>query len=131
MAHQEALRLSAFPAWTEINNVIFNGVQVLPMPSGKGLGLVACEPVTEESEPLMIIPQDLLLSLENVWIFAKSDRHLREALEAVGDYSKVSSRPTSSYWNYRLTLSWPGLDSERGNPYILNTPENTQFMCRK
>ena len=82
--------LSYLPTWAELNRVRFNGVAVSTMSNGKGSGLVATAEISEPDEILMTIPQALILSLENVWIFAKSDRHLREVLEAVGEYSRVA-----------------------------------------
>lgn len=94
--HSENSPISTLPIWAELNNVVFNGVRVSPMSNGKGFGLVACTQFSNGGELLMTVPKDLVLSLENIWIFAKSDAHLREALEAVGEYSRVSSLPASS-----------------------------------
>lgn len=66
------------------------------MSDGKGLGLVACSQISNGGERLITVPKDLILSLENVWVFAKSDRHLREVLEAVGEYSRVPSLSAST-----------------------------------
>ncbi|KAL8799398.1 MAG: hypothetical protein Q9182_005916 [Xanthomendoza sp. 2 TL-2023] len=55
---------------------------------GRGLGLIATKHTSDDKTPLATVPAHLVLCLENVWIHAKSDRHLQEALEAVGDYSR-------------------------------------------
>ena len=84
---REHLPIDRLAIWSRLNNVDFNGIEALRL-NGKGTGLVA----TWESDNgaiLMNVPRDLVLSLENVWIYAKSDRHLLQVLEAVGEYSRV------------------------------------------
>lgn len=49
--------------------------------------MIATNHTSDDETPLMTVPAHLVLSLENVWIYAKSDRYLKEVLEAVGDYS--------------------------------------------
>jgi hypothetical protein len=40
-------------------------------------------------EPLLVVPKDLIISRENIELLAKADRHLRELLEALGDFGRV------------------------------------------
>ena len=87
--NQEQLPIDQLGIWAELNHVDFNGVKACSVAEDKGTGLVA----TWESQDravLLSVPQDLVLSLENVWIYAKSDQHLLQVLEAVGDYSRVN-----------------------------------------
>ena len=81
---------SALDAWAIFNGVESWGITTRNLKSNKGLGIVATASCTTEEEVLMRVPQALVLSLENVWIYAKSDRHLQEILEAVGDYSRAA-----------------------------------------
>ena len=86
---QEVLPIDQLTIWAKLNNVDFNGVQARNVAECRGSGLVA----TWESQGgdlLLRVPQDLILSLENVWIYAKSDHHLLQILEAVGEYSRVN-----------------------------------------
>lgn len=83
------LPIEALSAWAELNNVEFNGVKISSLPADKGSGVVATADHGEESAILMRIPQELVLSLENVWMYAKSNQHLREVLEATGEYARV------------------------------------------
>lgn len=85
----EKLPVSAIPAWVKLNGVSFNGVTISQLTGDRGLGVVGDEGNSERTRPLMLVPADLILSVQNVFIFAKSDQHLREILEAVGDYSRV------------------------------------------
>lgn len=82
--------LGYLPAWADLNGVRFDGVAVSGMPNQKGTGLIATTELCQPDAVLIMVPQALILSLENVWIFAKSDRHLREVLEALGEYSRVA-----------------------------------------
>jgi hypothetical protein len=98
---REYLPIEALPAWAKLNGISFNGVAFERFRSedgtDKGSGVVATEekyngdPESEEStaEMLITVPLDMVLSLGLVQNYAKSDRYLREVLEAVGDYGKV------------------------------------------
>jgi hypothetical protein len=83
--------INYLPAWADLNDVQFNGISVSSMPDDRGTCIIATAELSTPDEILMTVPQGLILSLENVWIYAKSDRHLREVLEAVGEYSRVAS----------------------------------------
>lgn len=93
---QASSPLRYLPTWADLNGVRFNGVAVSRMPNGKGTGLIATTELSKPDAVLMTVPQALILSLENVWLFAKSDRHLREVLEAVGGYSRVACPSAAS-----------------------------------
>lgn len=43
----------------------------------------------EEATSLIKVPSDMILSLEGVMDYAKSDRYLKEVLEVVGDFGRV------------------------------------------
>ena len=86
---RETLPIDHLAVWAQLNGVEYNGVKVSTLPESRGSGLVATRSKSEEDALLLTVPQDLVLSLENVWIYAKSDRHLHQILEAVGEYSKV------------------------------------------
>ena len=86
---REVLPVQALPMWAKLNGVDFNGVEVTPLPGSRGSGLVTRAQRNDRSPILITVPTDLVLSLENVWISAKSDEHLKEVLEAVGEYARV------------------------------------------
>lgn len=85
--HRQTLSLDALSAWAQVNHVEFNGISAHAIPS-RGTGLAATASIAEKT-PLMLVPKDLILSLDNVWIHAKADRHLRQVLEAMGEYARV------------------------------------------
>ncbi len=87
---RETLSIDQLAAWTRLNNVGLNGVKVINLQGSRGSGLVTTVVRSAENPLLMTVPNDLVLSLENVWVYAKSDRHLHQVLEATGDYSRVS-----------------------------------------
>lgn len=72
--------------WTELNNVELNGVAIAE--GVHGSGIFATKDL-DEKQTLMTVPQELVLSLENVWVCAKSDSHLLQILENLGDFSRV------------------------------------------
>lgn len=78
----------ALDSWASFNGVLMRGVTVKPVPS-KGLAVIACSSIDENAEPLMTVPRELVLSIENIVLLSKADRDLREVLEALGDFGKV------------------------------------------
>lgn len=102
--HSESLPISALSAWIKLNNIVLNGVTVSNIQDEKGLGVISYDGNLDDGTPLMIVPHGMILSLENVWVFAKSDQHLREVLEAAGQYSRVFC-PSAS-WEAIALLSY-------------------------
>lgn len=100
------LPLGSLPAWIKLNGIESNGVTFQQLGSSesgadKGNALVAIEnKFSSESdvspEILLRVPSDLVLSLETVHDYSKSDHHLREVLEAVGDFGRVGSKSLKS-----------------------------------
>ena len=88
---RELLPIDILPVWSKLNNVDLNGVEVSPLKHMKGSGVIATRELSEEDAILMTVPRELLLSHENVWMYAKADRHLQDLLEAVGEYSRVQN----------------------------------------
>ena len=87
--HRRTIGREAFSTWASFNDVHFEGLTIAELPC-KNYGLIATAERKGTESLLMTVPKDLILSLENVWILAKADKHLREVLEAVGDYARVS-----------------------------------------
>jgi len=72
--------------------VVLDEVSVGPLPGleHRGSTVIAKRNMTGGDEnPLMVVPRDLVLSLENVQDHAKSDKHLRAVLDALGDHGRV------------------------------------------
>ena len=96
---REYLPLGSLPAWLRLNGIDTNGVAFERLGSSesgadKGNALVATENKSSSDsdavpEVLFRIPGDLVLSLETVHDYSKSDQDLREVLEAVGDFGRV------------------------------------------
>lgn len=88
--HRETLPFDQLAAWSRLNNVELNGVKFTALQGSRGSGLIATAGRSTHNPLLITVPNNLVLSLENVWVYAKSDKHLRQVLEATGDYSRVS-----------------------------------------
>lgn len=86
--------ITALPRWAAFHGVKFNGVKVGPL-SGydyRGSTVIADRKLEAgKVEPLLVVPKDLIISLSNIDLLARSDRHLREVLDAVGDFGRVRS----------------------------------------
>ena len=93
------LPLETLPAWQHLNGVELSGVAFRKFGfdehgADKGSGIVATDTKSSSEndakpEILLQIPGDLVLSLETVQGYAKSDRDLRDVLEAMGDFGRV------------------------------------------
>ena len=82
--------IEGLPALVALNGLVFSeGIKIGTLPGNKGSGVVTDTDRDETDALLIKVPPELVLSLENVWIYAKADKHLREVLEAVGAYSRV------------------------------------------
>ena len=87
--HRDTLPVGNLATWARLNNVEFTGVEVSSVPDSRGSRVLATTDCLQEDAVLMRIPQELILCLDNVWIYAKSDRHLTRVLEAAGDFTRV------------------------------------------
>ena len=104
----ESLSTDALPAWARLNGVSPFGVAFRRLQADdgtdKGCAVVATEeksrdPESNDDHPeiLLSVPSDMVLSLESVGNYAKSDRYLRDVLEAVGDFGRVCINTNSLY----------------------------------
>lgn len=78
--------------WADLNDVQRNGISIHSAEDGKGKRIVMSfkpDP-SQQEKPLVTVPQHLILSLETVWLYAKSDRQLDEVLNAVGDFARTA-----------------------------------------
>ncbi|KAL8915047.1 MAG: hypothetical protein Q9171_000487 [Xanthocarpia ochracea] len=88
---REYLSSDYLEKWADLNNVQRHGVNVHNTDDDKGDGIFAGRSYPSSSaKPIVIVPPHLVLSLETLWIYAKSDRRLEEIFEAVGDYSRTA-----------------------------------------
>lgn len=98
---REYLPLEALPAWVILNGITLDSISFRRFKSesdgaDKGAAVVAsAERSSNEAGnsdgalTLIRVPWDMILSLDGVGTYAKSDWHLREVLEAVNDFGKV------------------------------------------
>lgn len=99
---REYLPLESLPAWLKLNGIVTNGITFGKLGSteedtDKGNAIVATrDQASADSDAppavLLQVPRDLVLSLDAVHDYAKSDQSLREALEAVGEFGRVRTR---------------------------------------
>jgi hypothetical protein len=84
--------VEALPAWAEFNGVTFNSIKIGPLPGFeyRGSTVIAERHLAAgNEEPLMVVPKELILSRQNIDLFAKSDQHLKQVLNALGDFGRV------------------------------------------
>ncbi|PWY94770.1 SET domain-containing protein [Aspergillus sclerotioniger CBS 115572] len=113
-----------FP-WTKLNGIAVKGIAFRKLRADdgtdKGSAIVATEEqsvqeprsVDSQPEPLLRVPSDLVLSQSFVDNYAKSDRQLREVLEAVGDFGRTARGDILIFLLVQLTHSSPDYAHER------------------
>ena len=92
------LPIEQLQAWAILNGVRFNGTTVRAdddsNDDSKGAGLFAVADIENDHDQdgtVLHVPHDLVLSKELVGDYARSDLHLREVLEAVGEFGRVGA----------------------------------------
>jgi hypothetical protein len=84
--------IDTLPTWATFHGVSFNGIKVGPLPGfeDRGSTVIADRELQGGNvEPLLVVPNELIISRQNVELLAKSDRHLRELLDATEDFGRV------------------------------------------
>ena len=87
--HWDSWAIDALPSWSALNNVELNGTAISILQADRGSGIVATKDTTMKDSVLMTVPRELVLSVETIWEFAKSDQDLNSILHAVGDFGQV------------------------------------------
>ncbi|MCJ1311775.1 hypothetical protein MMC25_005448 [Agyrium rufum] len=105
---------SAATSWAKLYNVDLNGVELAQMPGDRGCGLLTSSGFTKEEPVLMTVPRNLLLSLNYVWECAKSDSHLHELLQAMGDYARTSRGAILLFLLVQIAVASPDMETKIG-----------------
>ncbi|EFW21028.1 hypothetical protein D8B26_002704 [Coccidioides posadasii str. Silveira] len=134
---RQFLPIDALSAWTKLNGVSFEGVEVRRLHTEDGIGKGSAVFATRsrvakdfvpgqnqgaaEPEILMSIPADLVLSLNLVDTYAKSDMDLREVLDAMGEFGRSARGAILIYLLLALThLSHDSSNESKGQVGLCN-----------
>ena len=98
------LSIEQLTPWAALNDVRVQGIELCENIVGddgisKGGGILATQKL-EHDEVLLSIPSDLILSKENVFQYAKMDKHFRELLDAMHDFGQVRELQVSFTCTY-------------------------------
>ncbi|GAB1193592.1 hypothetical protein APSETT444_002813 [Aspergillus pseudonomiae] len=117
---REYLPIETLSAWTRLNGISVDGVTFRKLRTEEGIdkgcaivatgekGNQSSETGESDAEALLRVPSDLILSLRLVENHAKSDRYLREVLDAVGDFGRITySSPDFADEHHRIGVSNP------------------------
>ena len=116
------LPIQLLPAWIALNGIQLNGVEIRDLGS-KGRGLVATKKAKEEGICFVNVPSSMVLSKDTIWEYAKSDKHLREVLEASGDFAKVRIE-----FPLRMPLSFTyEVDTSRSHSHFSSHPNSHEL----
>ncbi|KAL6708561.1 hypothetical protein ACN47E_002542 [Coniothyrium glycines] len=102
--------IDTLPRWAAFHGVTFNGINIGPLPGFENRGSTVIADHTLEggiAEPLIVVPKELILSRENIDLFAKSDRHLQNLLDALGDFGRTTRGAILTFLLFQATLCCP------------------------
>lgn len=102
--------IDALPRWAEFNGVKFNNIRVGPIPGLEhhGSTVIANRDLNGgQEDPVMFVPKELIVSRQNIELFAKSDQHLREVLQAVGDFGRTTRGAVLIFLLVQVTIACP------------------------
>ena len=68
-------------------------VSISALSLDRGCGVSALKDLDDNQPVLVTVPHDLVISIENVHIYAKADKHLQDVLDAAGNFSMVQLLP--------------------------------------
>ncbi|OJJ80867.1 SET domain-containing protein [Aspergillus glaucus CBS 516.65] len=130
---REYLSIESLPVWARLNGVSVSGIAFKRLQSDgtdKGSAIIAEGKQDSSSKDVLLqIPSDLILSLEAVDTYAKSDRYLREVLEAVGGFGKTARGAILIFLLIQLSYSSPDFANESQRIGLSNPwTEYVKFM---
>ncbi|KAH5102908.1 hypothetical protein HBI46_078770 [Parastagonospora nodorum] len=102
--------IESLPRWATFHGVNFNHVKIGPLPGfeERGSTVIASRELQGGSvEPLLIVPKDLIISRANIELFARADRHLREVLEAIGEFGRTTRGAVLTFLLVQATICCP------------------------
>ncbi|KAL1297460.1 hypothetical protein AAFC00_004987 [Neodothiora populina] len=109
--------VDALPVWAAFNGVSFNNIKIAPIPGleDRGSTVVAQRQLTGGSEPpLMVVPQDLILSLERIREHAKADGDFRAVLEGLEDFGRTARGAILSFLLMQSFTVCSSMEPRRG-----------------
>ncbi|KAG9198145.1 hypothetical protein G6514_010471 [Epicoccum nigrum] len=104
--------IGALPTWATFHGVSFNGIKIGPLPGfeERGSTIIADRELEGgKVEPLLVVPKELIISQQNIELLAKSDRHLREVLEATGDFGRTTRGAVLIFLLMQATICCPDI----------------------
>ncbi|KAF2029249.1 SET domain-containing protein [Setomelanomma holmii] len=123
--------IDVLPKWAVFHGVKFNSIRIGPLPGFEERGSTVIadqELVGGKVEVLLRVPKDLIISRANIDLFAKSDRHLREVLAALGEFGRTTRGAILIFLLMQATHCCSDIDKDIGvlNPlteYIKFLPD--------
>ncbi|KAF4168982.1 hypothetical protein CNMCM6936_000393 [Aspergillus lentulus] len=130
------LPIEAMSSWAKLNGISLEGIafQKLHGEEGtdKGSAIVAtAEKIDKEAEAdtLLTVPSELALTFEYVHNHAKIDRHLRDVLDAVGDFGRTARGAVLIFLVVQITHASPDFANQRQKIGVSNPwTEYIRFM---
>ncbi|KAE8153869.1 SET domain-containing protein [Aspergillus avenaceus] len=136
------LPTETLPSWAKLNGISVDGINFRKLRTedgiDKGCAIVATEDRSNEqlsgteeanTEVLLRVPSDMVLSLQMVENHAKSDRYLREVLDAVGDFGRTARGAILIFLILQITYSTPDFANEHHRIGLSNPwTEYVQYM---
>ncbi|KAF2822034.1 SET domain-containing protein [Ophiobolus disseminans] len=104
--------IEALPRWATFHGVKFNHVKIGPLPGfeDRGSTVIASNQLEgDKAVPLLVVPKDLIISRSNIELLARADRHLRQVLEAIGDFGRTTRGAVLTFLLMQATICCPDI----------------------
>lgn len=105
--------IETLPTWATFHGVSFKGIKVGPLPGFEDRGSTVIADRELEGgkvEPLLVVPKELIISRQNIELLAKSDHHLREILDATGDFGRTTRGAVLIFLLMQATICCPSIN---------------------
>ncbi|CAI6332648.1 unnamed protein product [Periconia digitata] len=107
-------RIEGLPRWANFNGIRFAGIKIGPLPGFEERGstvISSSKLVSGEAGALLTVPKELILSRQNIELFAKSDHHLRELLQSLDDFGRTTRGAVLIFLLLQATICCPDVSN--------------------
>ncbi|KAF2710208.1 SET domain-containing protein [Pleomassaria siparia CBS 279.74] len=102
--------IDTLPIWAQFHGVKFHGIEIGVMKGleDRGSTVIAAHDLAGGGEgPLIFVPKELIISRQNIELMAKADQHLRQVLDAIGDFGRTTRGAVLMFLIMQATIACP------------------------
>jgi len=118
-------------SWIQSTDIQLNGV-VIASTESWGSGILSSASHNEDATVLLTVPSHLVLSLSTVWDYASTDLHLRQLLEAQGEWTRTARGAILTFLLFQIAATSPDILTKIGvenlwTSYLQFLPKETNM----